>query len=230
MAIITPSAQISEIRGSVGTTTYSRNRFRAYAKIRTAPTDTPSNYKTAARDALTAGNAAWKALSDADRSAFIKAAKSFNTRERLGQIKPLTGYTYFMRWSIHNYLMLLDLPTAPGQPVKLRRNSRILPFNDADIFTIDLNMSTGNANAYSLIYTSPPISSSIMSVNSTQLLFIQADQTFNGSYARDITENWINRFGGLDAYPGYKVFIGVKLFDPTTGSIGAMQIVSYILQ
>lgn len=228
MAIITPSQLVSEIRGSIGDKTFSRNHYRAYVKARVAPTDTPSSYKTTARQNMTDCVAAWQALSSGQQLLWSTVAENFYTKSRLGSQHKMGGFNHFIKHNILRLQCELSITDSPKNPVELPRS----------VFT---NMFWGNGEAdfritrkptslslKTLLYMSPPVNASVLSVNSTQLLFMTYQGSFNGTNTYDFTSFFEARFGATTDFPGMRCFGGYRIFDPSSGTVSPMMIKSSI--
>lgn len=222
MAIITPSSLIGEIRGSSGSQTFSRNKYRAYVKNRVAPTDTPSAYKTVARTYMQNAVTAWQGMTDAQRIGWCVNAQQFNSRLRLGTTKPLSGFNYFTRYAILSQYAGLSINTIPGSPTELPTLTT-LQFNAfTSNISFDIQPAFTNANLVIHMYASPPLSGAIQSVNSTQLLWLRSENLSSGLNVADMTTEWEDRFGPTSSYDHATVFAGIRIMDVVSGSISPM--------
>ena len=86
--------------GKRGDTVWQRNR---YGQI-SYPYHKPANPRTAAQRFVRAHfgliSARWRTLSEEQRLAWSRAAKSRKTRRRLGQRWPMMGYNYFIQVNV----------------------------------------------------------------------------------------------------------------------------------
>jgi len=229
MAIITPSAQISEIRGSVGDQTFSRNHYRAYTKTRKAPTDTPSSYKTTARNNFAQIAPLWQALSDNQRKLWNTASGAFMSRSRLGKLTDLDGYNYFARFNMYLLTAGESDTQTPGVPTNMPRFTTYLVTASSSGVGFTYRVSFSNSNLRLLCYASAPVSPGKMSVNSTALAFMVAGPTFSGVNVQDFSTEWSDRFGDPGDFTGQKVFFGTRIFDVSSGSVSPMRTASTII-
>lgn len=99
MAVITPSSIISEIRGSIGDQTYSKNRSGAYVKQKLIQpaSDTPAQQNI--RAAVTQANSFWKALTPSVQKSFEVYALENARAKSISRKVRLAGYNeYVSRW------------------------------------------------------------------------------------------------------------------------------------
>lgn len=97
MALI-KSSLLADIRGSIGGTTYSRNRGGSYARNRTVPINPQSINQTRARSQLATASSDWALLlNNADRSAWNAYAETVTGLNVLGEAITYTGQQMFVR-------------------------------------------------------------------------------------------------------------------------------------
>lgn len=111
----TPSALVSEFSGKQGSTVASHNRFGPYMRNRTIPVNTNTASQQNARNNLSSASKAWKALTAAQRAAWIAAATTILLYDRLGRPYTPTGFQYFVSCcrTIYVYDPTAALPTTP---------------------------------------------------------------------------------------------------------------------
>lgn len=97
MALIR-SSTISSISGSIGGTTYARNRGGAYARNRTVPINPNSTSQTRARSSLGARSGQWSSvLTAGQRASWAAFAETQSVLNRLGESITLTGQQAYVR-------------------------------------------------------------------------------------------------------------------------------------
>lgn len=98
MAIIITGGGVSQISGSVGGNTFSRNRSGAYVRNRSIPVNPNSSRQQTARANMSAAVIAWgQTLTEAQREAWRLYAASVPVKNRLGQNIYLTGQNMYVR-------------------------------------------------------------------------------------------------------------------------------------
>lgn len=86
-----PSAFVGRLSRSAGSTTAGHNRYGAYFRNRTIPTNPVTPYQTAQRSSLADASAAWRTLTDVQRSSWESQAASRPRSDSLGQSYVMTG-------------------------------------------------------------------------------------------------------------------------------------------
>ena len=97
MANIITGSIVSEIRGSVGTESYSRNAYGPYVKARVAPSNPNTVPQQQAKLRMSEAVAAWQSLTNSERDMYISAARDRRSKNRLGLDVRVTGYTLFLK-------------------------------------------------------------------------------------------------------------------------------------
>jgi hypothetical protein len=97
MALIAAGIGIADISGSVGGTTFARNRYGAYARARVKPVNPNSTAQSNARSRLAAMKTLWAALTQAHRDEWETYGANVSMVGRLGQPIKLTGWSHFVR-------------------------------------------------------------------------------------------------------------------------------------
>lgn len=113
MAHLTEGAIISEIRGSIGSRTFSKNAYGPYVKsklIQTNP-DTPKQQNVRSNFAIAVSR--WQNMLDSERRLWMYAAKDFPITDSLGQRKKLSGYNFYLKCAMNRFTYTTD----PPQPI-----------------------------------------------------------------------------------------------------------------
>ena len=116
---------VSDIRGSIGDETYSRNQGGLYVKLRTGPTALPNANQLAITAAMTALSQAWSGtLTDAQRETWQTYAKRYPKANQWGQRTLHNGYNRFVAVNFPKYVQssAVAFESAPLAP----------PFNPPD--------------------------------------------------------------------------------------------------
>ena len=93
-----PGIAIAEARGSIGGTTFSRNRFGQYTRGRAVPVNPNSDRQQAARNIFSQLAELWtSALTDVERAAWDLYASNVAFKDSLGQDIFLTGFNHYIR-------------------------------------------------------------------------------------------------------------------------------------
>ena len=119
MAVIHTGSIVSDIRGSVGTETYSRNQGGLYVRERKGPSGEPTAKQITATDAMTLLSQYWSnSLTQAKRDAWQQYAAQYPSPNRWGQPLLTNGYTRFIATNFTetqrtHAVFTTNPPTAP---------------------------------------------------------------------------------------------------------------------
>ncbi len=113
MAKFTPGPMVAEVRGSVGGTVFSRNRYGAYSRIRAKPTISTTEHATAAKARMTNATQAWQGLTVAQQNAWNAWANANPVTGSLGDQQILTGHAAFVGIYCRHTLCGAATLTAP---------------------------------------------------------------------------------------------------------------------
>lgn len=101
MATIRFGGGVAEMRGSIGGTVFSRNRYGAIARNRTKPVDPGTSFQLEVRALMGQVRAAFfQTLTDAQRAAWNQYANNVSMPNKLGEPINLTGYNMYCRSNI----------------------------------------------------------------------------------------------------------------------------------
>lgn len=218
MAIFTPGSIISEIRGSVGTDTYSKTFAGPVVKQKIAPYPVGSGPQLSWQDRVAAGVAAWQALTDAQRRQFTKAAKSRRQKSSLGLKKPMTGYALFMS----RYLLASKAgEEANLYPLAKKMNVRyeIAAINlSTTAFEIAVRNPGVLASTRLTIYATGPLSPGITWINPALLWMVRENGTSSaGLQVIDFTTDYETKYGSIAGLAGQRVAVGLMCWNYETG-------------
>lgn len=114
MALLKLGPAVSGISGSIGGTTFARNRYGAYARARTKPVNPNSTRQAAVRTIMSYCRTAWySTLTAVQRTQWALYANNVPMINRLGETINLSGYNQFCRSAAALQNAGLDI-VAPG--------------------------------------------------------------------------------------------------------------------
>lgn len=228
-AIFIPSTNIGEIRGSAGSTTYSKNHSGNYFKQKIMPIIQYTADQLTARAFITTFSKLWKSLTESARNGFDNLASQLIKSNRLGQSYTLTGEQLYIQ--LNSNLSAIGQPaitTAPN-PINNTVPTQLVVGCTADSTpgSEDLTVTFGlpiGAGQSMLIYASKPVSQGIKRAPSMKIVKVAtASFTTNTS----IKNEYIAKIGALPQ-TGEKVFISFKMIDNNTGFYGGVNTASAI--
>lgn len=151
MALIR-SSTLSNISGSIGGTTYSRNRFGAYARNRTVPVNPNTTNQLSIRTAFTMAAQYWSAtLTPEQRTGWALYAAATPWLNKLGETVFLSGFNMYCRSATFRLFCggdIADTTEAPGLP-------GIGPPVSLDELTVKAVGSTDDPNTVIFVIDSP---------------------------------------------------------------------------
>lgn len=112
MASIKLGSIVSDIRGSIGGTVFSRNGGGAYAKQRTKPTDPNTSGQQLMRAITSSMYAAWAALTAAVRTDWGTYASNVTLVNRLGDVINVSAYNMYCRTRAIIQRLGMTMPAA----------------------------------------------------------------------------------------------------------------------
>jgi len=167
---------VADARGSIGGTTFSRNRYGAYARKRVVPVNPNTSLQVRARSTFQAAVTAWRQLTDAQRTAWANYAAQTPVQDKLGATIYLTGLQAYMSVTgIYRTVnaaggsTIVTLPTVPTVTSGIQTDDLGVFTIAADISDDEFTLSiTGNTSAggitsatageYAIVFLSRPVS------------------------------------------------------------------------
>lgn len=210
MAIFTPSALISEIRGSVGEQTFSRNKYSAYVKAKLNQTVTNTEFQLPYREAVADANAEYKTMSEAvfqEWRAFTQEQRKTNS---LGVAYKRNVWNEFTsRFINRTVINAVTWPVSPYPAV------RIHPFITsveiaANTINVSWQMLTLHANSRIVVYASDVKSPGIRSVNPNWCSVVEVITPGSTSGTVNIYDAWSARFPQVSDPNGQRIFCAIK--------------------
>lgn len=219
MAKFTSGSIIGQITGSVGGSTYSRNRYGQYIRQRVKPVVSTTPYAQAAKGRLATVSRAWSALSDAQRAAWVAWAQNNPVIDVLGHSQILSGHAAYVMLNARLNLSgdaAISLPPIGRAPDALA--------------TLAVAAAAG-AGTVGLTYTATPLGAG-QKLWVSGCVVSSAGITYVKNLLREFTISaaaqasplaagvaFVARFGTMTA--GQKVTIYASVFDSATGLISA---------
>lgn len=114
MAKIRPGGSGVDFSGSIGSDTYSRNRYGSYVRHRSRPVNPNSAAQASARAILAAAARDWSALTDGERAAWKMYADNTPVTDRFGFQMNLTGAAMYTK--VNAARLSAGLPTLSAAP------------------------------------------------------------------------------------------------------------------
>jgi hypothetical protein len=216
----TPGAIVSEMRGTIAATTFTKNKAGAAMRNRVTPINRRSSGQTNQRQILSALSAQWRGLTAAQRTAWNSASASFPQTDALGQTIFLTGAQLYVRLNANLIVIGQSAITSPPSPVSFA----VLTFTsitaDASAGTIALAFSPTVPAGFSMVVrATPPVSPGKTFIPSSafrQIAVVAAAATSPQATGTAYT----TVFGAITGATGQKIFYEIFLVDNASGLAG----------
>lgn len=165
MAVITPSSLISEIRGSVGTQTFSRNRYGAYVKNKLTQVNPDSVDQQAVRAEMAAAVAEWQSSAQEYQDVWNQFVMSQRISKNISRKISRSGFNEFLSRWMNRYA--LGASGTGFNPLPLVRINPIITSITAGTLSIELAYDTLRpvGNCEIAVYATHPISPGINQIN-----------------------------------------------------------------
>lgn len=172
MAVITPSALISEIRGSIGDQTFSKNAFGAYVKAKLTQTNPNSSAQANIRAAVAEANTAWKLISDDTFLQWKEYVSNELTSKNISRKIHRSAFNEFTSRYLNRKLLASAVTDFSALP-----SSRIFPVIESTIQNFEslvLNWSALDDPGTTAIavYATAPVNTSVRSFSQSAYKFI----------------------------------------------------------
>lgn len=141
MALIHTGSIVSDIRGSVGTETYSRNQGGLFVRTRKGPYENVGDNRVACRDALTALSKLWSSTLTGQQRADWRMYAHQHPRPNVWGTSELTnGYATFIRFNWYRWrdTSMLGFPDAPSTPPIIQPLFSFTAAEAANTLTVDV--------------------------------------------------------------------------------------------
>lgn len=143
----TPSALLSELSGTAGSTTASHNRAGPYLRTRTIPTNPNTASQRNSRNSFASAARAWQGLSAGQRTAWAASASLLILVDALGKNYVPSGFQYFMSVNRNTFVYSGSTATILTPPASA------IP---AALLTLVAAADSGTA-VHTLTYTATPL-------------------------------------------------------------------------
>lgn len=151
--------QCDPTSGSIGLQVYVPSRNGQVVRIRAIPANPQSVEQVIVRARIAAQAAAWRAITQLQRNAWIAAALNYNSKSRLGQSGALTGEQLYVRINCNlvsaGEPTVADPPEHPAFTTNVVQSLEIL--NPGGVVSIKL-VCSGSSSSFNIVSATPPLS------------------------------------------------------------------------
>ena len=215
MAKYTAGPLVSQVSGSTGGQTFSRNRGGQYIRARAIPVTSTTPEALAAKARLATASAAWQGLTGGQRDAWKFWATANPVTNTLGNSIILTGQQAFV--GNHVRMVIADAATLTSPPIVPAPDALLTAVQDGDIGAGDVD----------LTYTATPLDANVhiwllaAVTNSAGINYVQNLLRFCATSPGAQASPWDNqsaienRLGSLAV--GQTLTVMPRVFDSTSG-------------
>ena len=227
MAKIKLSAIVSEMRGKLNGSVFSKNRGGAYLRTKVTPVNPQTLAQGLVRATLTNLSQAWRSLTEAQRLAWNGAVSSFTGTDIFGDVKTPSGINLYNKLNLNLAAIGVAPINTPPLAVSVGYFDSLDLAADASANTIAASFTTiGESAGQTVIVEATPCLSPGKNFEKSEY---RAIGTFAGdaASAQALGAMYVAKFGAMTA--GQKLFVRLKFVDATTGVSGQYTAASTIV-
>lgn len=156
-AIIKFGHLISDARGKLNGTVFSRNTYGAYMRAKVTPVNPQTSFQAAVRNRLSDASQAWRGITEDERTGWNAIAVQFTRSNIFGDNVPLTGFNLFVRLNRNLLEIGLPLITQAPKPTTVEgvTSLAITPNATAGTFGVAYAPTPTPANHYMIVRATP---------------------------------------------------------------------------
>jgi len=219
-AKMTPGAIVSEVRGKIAATVYSKNKGGAVIRNRITPINRRSTDQTTARQLLASFASQWRGLTPAQRASWNAASPNFPQQDNLGQTIFLSGEQLFIRSNANRQLLGLGVITSAPAPTSFDVLSLTTLTIDASAGTVSLAFAPTVPAGFSMVVrATAPVSQGKDFFTQSAFRFIKAIAAAETSPQALGTE-YVAKFGSIAGAEDQKVALEAFLVENASGLSG----------
>lgn len=219
-AKFTPGAIVSEVRGKIAATVFSRNRGGAVIRNRIKPINRRSVGQSTRRQVLGSLASAWRGLTQTDRDSWNGAAPNYPIQDTLGQTIFLSGEQLYIRFNANLILIgetAIDTAPAPFAFAIFTVSLAVEDPTVAAAFDVTFTPTPLTAGNTLAVFATPSLSPGVDAPNASRFRFIgQIDPT--DTSPADLVTEYVAEFGNPIA--GQKVFVELRPIATASGQPG----------
>lgn len=228
----------SEVRGSIGGKTYSRNASGAFVRAKITPVNKNTLKQQIARNAFASLSQAFRSLTAAQRSTFETMRSFYSRTDSIGNLVTPTAPQLFQRLNgvllqngIVDLTTLLTTCPAPVQLVSIAAAAPVYDVSDNSLFTT-IGFNNGSSEVPSdqnvAVYATAAISNGVKSVPTSMFKKIKTLEAGDDTATTSIANNYIATFPAPAV--GDAIWLKLVVYSTTTGQQASEVIVKLAIQ
>lgn len=227
MAKIKLSAIVSEMRGKLNGSVFSKNRGGAYLRTKVTPINPNTASQGAVRATLTTLSQGWRNLTQNQRDAWNSAVANFTGTDIFGDVKTPSGINLYTKLNLNlanAAQAFISLPPVVGI---IGYFSDLVLTATAGVQSLSLAFTgTGLTAGQTVVIEATPCMSAGINFAKSEFRVI-GTRVGNTTSPMDLLADYQAKFGNVVA--GKKVFIRVKAVDNTSGVCSQFSTTSVIV-
>lgn len=221
MGKILYSGLVSQIKGSIGGSTFQSNKYGFTVRNKPQPTRNRNGRTSYIRISMQTVAQHWRSLSDGERDSWEAVAPNWPAYDAFGGPIYLTGYSVFCRASFALVTLGQAIINTGSNPstVSVLNSLTLTAAVTGSVMSLAFGVSPVAANNFILIKAAPPQSAG-RKYNPSRMVTFYA-QPAGTTTPIDVSAAYVSRFG---AFPpqGSRVYIDVFMVNITNGTAGAI--------
>jgi hypothetical protein len=218
MAKIKLSAIVSEMRGKLNGSVFSKNRGGAYLRTKVTPVNPNTSAQSLVRATLASISATWRTLTQLERDAWNSAVSSFTYTDIFGDIKTPSGINLYNKLNLNLATISATAITTPPVASSTGYVSSLSFVPDSvtpDMLVTYTKVDIGAPQKIVIEATAQCSMGINFAKSAYRIIEVLPGNTLTGF---DIYTNYTARFGAL--VPGQKIFIRIKAVNIVDGISG----------
>jgi hypothetical protein len=227
MALMREGPLAGTISGSVGNTTFSRNRYGAYIRTRSIPTKRVTPYTTEIRGRLAQLAQAWQGLAAAQQAAWVAWADEHPIINRIGDSQVLQGSDAYIQLNMRLDALgatHIAVPPIASPPAALEG---LACSGSAAADSLDITWTSGAISAQEQLAIWVAMVSSAGRNYYKNLLKLVHYSAVSAASPESVGASVVLRFG--DILQGQKAFVHAFVYGNNTGLSSALSVANCII-
>jgi len=221
-------AIVTDGRGKLGGSVFSKNRYGLYEKSKVTPINTPSAYKSIIKNNHKTVVSAWSNLTDAERQSWNSGTYNFPQKNTFSDTCYLSGYALFLKLNLNRLLLsqslLHNCPTTKG--ISNIIAAAVQAFVSINKLILSYNPPPPVGFVYK-VYATTALSAGI-NYSNRRFKLIGLLQPSSAS-PFDLSAFYLSRFSSL-GYTGNKIFVKLTACEIATGFESVPIVFSTLIQ
>lgn len=216
-ALILFGGGVSELRGSIGGTVFSRNSSGAYARNRTKPVNPNTTKQNMVRVLFSTVAQHWRTMSESDRLTWNTLSPTFTRLNRLGQSIPLTGFQLFQKCNSNLKSCghaIVNVIGDVSTPVQQLVDDIILAWG-ASQMEIQAEDGAVASDCFVRVYATAPRSAGSKFAGPSEYKLIKVLATGDDFNSYDLYNDYVSVFG---TYTAANLVVGFKFDSVNSGN------------